>query len=616
MCGICGILNTKNDHYYDMDLLIRMVNAQSHRGPDETNYFLQENLSLGFNRLSIIGLDNGSQPILNEDGSIVLVCNGEIFNYKELKKELLTKGHYFKTDTDVEVIIHLYEEHGIALLDLLEGQFAFALYDFRSQSLYCARDHLGIIPFFYTMIDGAFLFSSEIKSLLECGRVQRNLDLTSLDMVMTFPGITSPRTMFQNISSLSNGHYMKILKDGSIELHEYWDLVFPMIGDETKQRSEESYAEELYYLLEGAVHQRMQSDVGVGFYLSGGLDSSLITALGNLQKPSEMLQTYSIDFPHQHMTEKKYQKIMQSVINSQHHEILVTDNDIVAQMRNVIFHSECMLKESYNAASLLLAKKVNQTGVKVILTGEGADELFAGYIGYKFDHMRNRFDDEDENYIRQKLWGNPNFFYEKDYGNFTRTKQQLYSEAIRCQFAEIDCLKSRIINKQRIRNRDMINQRSYIDYKLRLPDHLLADHGDRMSMANSVECRYPFLDRKVVEFAANLPPDLKLKNYNEKFLLKKVANGLVPASIVKRTKFSFVAPGSSNLIRQNNEYINYIISDEYIRKKSFFDVSYVNKLKKRYKEDGFKLNLPFESDLLITVISLGIFADVFNITSL
>jgi len=289
----------------------------------------------------------------------------------------------------------------------------------------------------------------------------------------------------------------------------------------------------------------------------------------------------------------------------------------------MIYHSECPVKETYNTCSLALSAAAKANGITVILTGEGADELFAGYVGYRFDQLGNRgraksYDLETvlEEEMREKLWGDKDLFYETNHHAHKEIKSALYSEQLNDVFDEFDCLNFPLVNKDRLRGRHFVHQRSYLDFKLRLSDHLISDHGDRMGMANSVEARYPFLDIDLIEFSRHIPPDLKLRGFTEKYVLRKVAEGLVPRSILEREKFGFHAPGSPYLLQQGIEWINDLLSYERIKRQGYFNPDVIERLKKQYSRPDFKLSLPFESDLLIVVLTFGIFLDVFNLPNL
>jgi asparagine synthase (glutamine-hydrolysing) len=616
-----GFVDTRSERKPDKELLVRMTDKLVHRGPDSAGYFVDYYVALGFRRLSIIDLESGDQPIYGEDGSVVLVCNGEIFNYLELRKGLIANGHRFRTKSDVEVLLHLYEEYDIDFLNKINGQFAFVIYDRQNRRLFLARDHFGINPLYYTIVNGLFIFASEIKAILEHPQVSREVDLTGLDQTLSFPGLVSPRTMFKGIQSLKSGHYV-VVQNGEISVREYWDLDYPPLGAGAAVQSEKDYVEELKELLTRSVSYRLQSDVPVGFYLSGGLDSSLIGALINQVSPDTRRHSFSIGFTDEDISETKHQRLMAGFTRSIHNEIIFDWSEIVERLSRMIYHCECPVRESYNTCSLALSAAAQNAGVKVVLSGEGADELFAGYVGYRFDSFR---DGESKSYdletaledeLRERLWGDKDFFYEKDHLALREVKQTLYSARVNESYREFDCLNHSLINKERLRGRHPVHQRSYLDFKLRLSDHLISDHGDRMTLANSVEGRYPFLDIDLVEFSTRLPPDLKLHNYIEKYILKRVAEDLLPREIVKREKFGFHAPGSPYLLRQGIEWINDMVSHERIKRQGYFNPDGIDRVRAKYMQDGFKLNLPFEDDLLIVVLTFGIFLDTFNLPNL
>jgi asparagine synthase (glutamine-hydrolysing) len=620
MCGICGIFDLKSKKRIDAAVIKKMTNQLLHRGPDGMDHYINKNLAFGFSRLSIIDLETGMQPIFNKDRSLVMICNGEIFNYIELRQELTEKGHKFKTQTDVEVVIHLYEDFNTGFLNRLNGQFAFAIFDFKKQQLFCARDHFGVIPFFYTIADDFFIFASEIKAILEHPAVIRDIDLVGLDQVFSFPGLISPRTMFRDIHSLENGHYLVVKDTDNIKNFEYWDLVYPKIAEIEYNDNEAFYTEGLKKLITDSVKLRLRADVPVGFYLSGGLDSSLISAIATQLTPGIRRTSFSIDFEEKDKSEARYQKTTANYIKSFHFEKMFFYSDISERLEKAVYHSESPLKETYNTASLALSEAARQENIKVVLSGEGADEWFAGYPGYKFDkfnQMQTKKSKEgaaDENDLNKRIWGIENFNFEMNLYEFQKIKRELYSENVSQIFGEINSLQYKIVDKEKIRDVDMIHIRSYLDYKLRLVGHLIADHGDRMTYANSVEGRYPFLDKDLVEFVSAIPPGLKLKQFEEKYILKKVAKSMVPEEIIKREKFAFHAPGSPYLLKRNIEYINDLISYENIKRQGYFNPDTVEKLKKQYFNEGFTLNIPYESDLLITVITFGIFLEKFRIS--
>ncbi|HSC21927.1 MAG TPA: asparagine synthase (glutamine-hydrolyzing), partial [Solirubrobacterales bacterium] len=600
MCGIAGYLDLRGERPAEEPVLRAMAETLRHRGPDDEGYFTDGPLGFGFRRLKIIDLEGGAQPMTNEDGSLVLVCNGEIFNYRELREELIAAGHAFRTRCDVEVLLHLYEEHGPALLDRINGQFAFALWDRGARRLLLARDHFGVNPLFYATFDGTFLFGSEIKAILAHPSARREVDLTGLDQVMTFPGLVSPRTVFRGIASLAPGHLLLVDASG-VQEREYWDLLYPCEGEAADAAGEDEHVARLAEALERSVRRRLQADVPVGFYLSGGLDSSLIAALIHEISPQQARHSFSIDFVDASISETRFQETVARRVGSHPHRVTFDWNEIASRLERTLLHCECPLRETYNTCSLALSAAARGAGVPVVLTGEGSDELIAGYVGYRFDRFglrRTAGVSLVEEALRERLWGDRSFVYELDHTGFNEVKTALYSEALAARFAEFDCLAFPLVDRERLRGRHPLHKRSYLDFKLRLSDHLLSDHGDRMAMAHAVEARYPFLDLEVVAAAVATPPELKLHGLTEKYVVKRVAAERVPPEIVRREKFGFHAPGSAYLLQQKVEWVEDMLSPARIARSGYFNPQAVARLKESYSQPGFKFNPTFECDLL------------------
>jgi asparagine synthase (glutamine-hydrolysing) len=621
MCGIVGYVDLKRAGRVEERILDRMANALIHRGPDSRGYFVEPNAGIGTRRLRIIDLETGDQPLFNEDRSLALSCNGEIFNYRELRSELEKKGHSFRTTTDVEVLVHLYEDQGVGFLNKLNAQFAFAIYDRKDGTLFLARDQFGICPLFYTVVDDFFIFASEIKAILQHPSVPRAVNLTGLDQVLSLPGAISPQTLFRDIHSLPSGHYL-IVRNNDVSVREYWDLDYPQLSEAIDAKPEEYYAETLRDRLEQSVRYRLQADVPVGFFLSGGLDSSLIAAMIRRVSPDVQRHSFSIRFSDERLCEAKYQRLVSDSVGSIHHEIPFNDADIALRLRDAVYHSECPLKETYNTASLALSRATRNTGVTVVLNGEGSDELFAGYVGYRFDKGRNGGGKGQDletilgDEMREKFWGDRDLYYEKDEYPFREVKQALYAPDVSAHMSEFECSNFRVINKDRLRGRHPLHKRSYLDFKLRLGHHLIADHGDRMTMANSIEARYPFLDIDLVEFCTQIPPELKLNGFTEKYILKKAAGDLIPRQIVEREKFGFVAPGSPALLQQKIDWVNDLLSYERIKRQGYFNADTVEYLKQQYARKDFKLTLTLDDDLLIVVLTFSLFLELFNLPDL
>jgi asparagine synthase (glutamine-hydrolysing) len=621
MCGLVGCFDTHNQHRIDPEVIQRMTASLTHRGPDSDGYCIDEHAGLGFRRLSIIDLNCGDQPLYNEDRSIVLLCNGEIYNYRELRREMQQKGHVFYTNSDVEVLAHLYEEYGPELLHRLNGQFAFVIYDRRKQQLLLARDHFGVNPLYYAVRNGVFIFASEIKAILEHPDVPREVNLTGLDQIISFPGLISPATMFKGVQSLENGHFL-VVKSGGIHKQEYWDLDYPKLGELEYHRPEQYYVDRLHELLVESIRYRLQADVPIGLYLSGGLDSSLVAMIVEKLYPDTRRHTFSVNFADKGRSEAPYQRMIADSTKAMHHEIVFDTSDVIHRLKQIIYHTECPVKETYDTCAWELSRTVREQGVKVVLAGQGADELFAGYVGYRFDQFHTRRPESRtlammvEEELREQLWGDKDLFYEKEYAAFREVKTALYSDAVNELFHEIDCLNVPLIDREKVRGRHYIHQRSYLDFKLRMVDHLLTDHGDKMALANSVEARYPFLDINLIDFSREIPPELKVKNLSEKYILKRIAEHYLPKQIIQREKFGWHAPGSPELLQQGSDWVHDLLSYDRIKRQGYFNPDTIEFLKHKYAEPGFRLNQPFEDDLLIIVLTFNIFLDLFSLPEL
>lgn len=622
MCGITGIFDLRREGRADDGVIAAMTRVLAHRGPDAEELLVEPDAALGFRRLSIIDLETGDQPLYNEDRSLALVCNGEIYGYRRLREDLRQRGHTLRTETDVEVLVHLYEESGEGLLEGLNGQFAFALYDRRRGSLLLARDQFGICPLYYTVVDGLLLFASEIKALLEHPRVPREVDLVGLDQAFSLPGPISPRTLFRGIHSLPPGHFLRAA-GGDVAVHQYWDLDYPLESDADGDGADRAaLLAELGEHFERSVDLRLQADVPVGFFLSGGLDSSLIAATIHQLSPGTPRHSFSITFSDERISERRYQRLMADRVGSIHHETHFAEEDVATRLERVVYHAECPLKETYDTASMALSQSTRDEGIRVVLNGEGSDELFAGYVGYRFDKRRAdeapRQDLETllGNEIRQRLWGDPELRYEKDELAFREVKEALYSPRLVPSLDEFDCTFFPVVDHQRLAGRHRVHKRSYLDFKLRLAGHLIADHGDRMTMANSVEGRYPFLDLELIDLCRRIPADFKLEGFTEKSILKDVARSRVPAEIVEREKFAFVAPGSPALLQRDLEWVADQLSYERIRRLGYFNPDTVESLKSRYSKPGFRLDQALEDDLLIVILTFGLLQEAFDLPAL
>ena len=611
MCGICGIYNLHKNEKIDGKIVDDMLRAIRHRGPDGEDKFINDQVALGFNRLAFIDLTGGMQPHFNEDKTVVTVCNGEIFNFKELKEDLQQKGHKFRTGNDVEVIVHLYEEYGMDFPNHLNGQFAVALYDEREKQMILVRDQIGICPLFYTVADGRVIFGSEIKAILEYPGIERKLNMKAVDQLMNYPGVVSPNTFFKNIYSLRAGHMLVIRPGQDIKDEEYWDLIY---NPEEEDKGEAYYVERLRDLIQKAISRRLIADVPIGFYVSGGLDSSVVACyIGKFLLNS--YYSFSAEIGEGDLDESRFQKIVHECVKSEHYTTKITEEEIWQNLSKVIYHAESAVKESYDVAAYLLSGLVNQSPAKAVLTGQGSDEFFCGYVGYMVDMFRNMQKGKMspiECEVNERLWGDPYFRYERNHPEIRQIHEKVYSGDVRGEINSFSAWDVSPINVDRVRGLSSQKRRSYIDYKLRLSDHLLGEHGDRMFFSHSVEGRHPFLDKELLDFVITIPDKYKLKGVNEKYILKKAGEGIVPDEILKRKKFPFQAPGMSAMIKKPAG-IDFL-SDDMIRKYGVFDLNYIKELKQIYSQDDFKLMGAYEIDYLLIAMTVTMLCEQYSLT--
>ncbi len=611
MCGICGVYNMKNRNTIEAGLISSMLEKIRHRGPDGEDMFLNHEVGLGFNRLSFIDLTGGMQPIKNEKETVVMICNGEIFNYQELKEDLIAKGHVFRTGTDTEVVVHLYEEYGTDFPKKLNGQFSCAVYDSVKEQLILVRDYVGISPLFYAPFDGRIIFASEVKAILEYPHMTRKLNMKAVDQLMNYPGgAISPQTFFQDIYSLRPGHMLICNKDG-IRDEEYWDIIYPV---ETEDKGLEYYVERTRELLKQSISRRLIADVPIGFYISGGLDSSIVACfVGKFMLDSHY--SFSAEIGDGDLDESRFQKIVKEYVKSNHYNVRITEKEIWDNLPSVIYHAESAVKESYDVAAFLLSKLVSGSPAKAVLTGQGSDEFFCGYIGYTVDQFRKMQKDKmtkEECEVNERLWGDPYFRFERNHPEIRKIHKQIYSERMRGAVDEFSAFAESPVNVERLKGLSDAKRRSYIDAKLRLADHLLGEHGDRMIFSHSVEGRHPFLDKELLEFVFTMPDKYKLNGVNEKYILKKAGEGIVPDEILKRRKFPFQAPGMSSMIKKASQ--TDFISEELIKKYDIFDADKIMELKQLYMQDDFKLMGAYEIDYLLIALTVTMLCEQYHLT--
>ena len=626
MCGIVGILNPSGHPDDIARRITAMADAIAHRGPDDEGRYFGPGIALGFRRLAIVDLVTGNQPMASPDGRIRCVVNGEIFNHRDLRRELEARGHRFRTQSDIEVIPALYRDYGDAFVEYLNGQFGIALWDEDRRRLVLARDPVGIAPLFLARLGQQVLFASEVKALLAHGEVIRKLNPKGLDQILSYPGPISPDTLFDGIESVPPGTLIAIDADGREQRSVYWDLAYPPADEiQAVNGSAEAYVEALEAALLRSIRLRLQADVPVGGYLSGGLDSSLIAAMMGHLEPDANRRTYSITFPDRTIDERQWQRLMAAQIGSQHQERQVSPADIVDRLPTTVHHAEAPLRESYNACSLILSGMVQESGLKTVLTGEGADELFGGYVGYRLDATGTRGPDSTadpdplesmlEAQARRRLWGDASFQYEKRIAALREVKEALYAPDLAAALDQFDSTADSPIDLGRVAGRSAFHRRSYLDFKLRMADHLLADHGDRVAFAHGVEARYPFLDPHVIAVARTIPPALMLEGGEEKAILKRLARRWLPSAIVDRRKFSFVAPASPDLLRTRANWVFDLLSPAKIARDGVFNAGTVADLIELYQQPDFAVNQTYQDDLLMIVLTYGLFADQFGVSA-
>jgi asparagine synthase (glutamine-hydrolysing) len=610
MCGIAGYFQLKDKCAPDYDLIGRMVRQIQHRGPDEFGAYFDEYCALGQARLSIIDLSGGSQPLCNEDGTLWISFNGEIFNYIELRPELEKLGHVFKTKSDTEVIVHAYEQWGKECMSRFNGQFAIAIYDKKSRSLFLTRDRMGIRPVFYTVHNDRVTFASEIKAIFCDPTIPRKIDYKGLDEVFTWWTTAAPRTVFENVRELEAGTWVEI-KNGRPTAGRYWNLDYPESFDKT--RSINSWAEELHALLVDAVRLRLRADVPVGGYLSGGLDSSATTALIR-HFTDTPIETFSIAFHDKAYDESSYQKQMAEFLGTSHHQIHCTYHDIAENFPKVIWHTERPIVRTAPTPLLMLSSLVRRHNFKVVLTGEGSDEVLGGYDLFKETLIRKFWSRNPDSKWRPLLLrrlyptlplsaARARFYLETFYKaglsqtdryyfshiprmNTTTKIKEFFTDDVRAAVAGHNAAESFGINlPENFFAWHHLVRAQYLEAKSLLACYLLSSQGDRVSAANSVEGRFPFLDHRVVEFAATIPPLYKIHGLKEKFILKKAMEKELPRQIIDRVKQPYMAPDSNSFVQDDSpEYIAQTLSQESLDSVGIFKSEPVAMLREKCKK--------------------------------
>jgi len=611
MCGIAGVIDLSGNRPPDLDLLRRMAGALRHRGPDEFGVYRDVRAGLAHARLSIIDLAGGQQPMANEDGTVRVAFNGEIFNYVELREELREAGHRFATASDTEVLVHGWEAWGPDLPTRLRGQFAFAIWDSARATLFLARDRVGIRPLYHAEVEGRIHFASEVKAIFADPRVPRRFDPEGIDQVFTFWTTVAPTTPFEGVRELPPGTTLtvEIARGGSPRTRtaRYWEPRFPEDGAPHALSVTDAAAALLDKLEEATRLRMIRSDVPVGSYLSGGIDSSVIAALGRRATDGEF-RTFSIRFADEEFDETAFQRMMVERLGSSHAEILCRRADIARVFPDVIRFTERPVLRTAPAPLYALSGLVREAGFKVVLTGEGSDEVLAGYDLFREDKVRRFWSRAPESPCRplllerlypylarspvsaramaRKFFGQgldrsaaPDFSHAPRWSSASALKR-LFSEDLRASVAGIDAVARLVSNlPEAFPSWAPLARAQYLEMTTLLSGYLLSSQGDRMLMAHSVEGRFPFLDHHVVEFCNGLPPSYKLRVLDEKHLLKRAAAGLIPDAILRRPKQPYRAPDAPSFVGAGApDYVEDLMGSARIAEAGLFEPGSVERL--------------------------------------
>lgn len=606
MCGICGKLSFDPEAAISGALIGAMLQSISHRGPDDRGIYASGPVGLGHARLSIIDLAGGHQPLANEDGTVWIVFNGEIYNFRELRAFLSAKGHVFKTHTDTEVIVHLYEELGPRCVERLRGMFAFALWDENTRTLLLARDRVGIKPLYYSLSDSAIVFASELKAILADGTIKREIAPEIVDRFLTFLYVPGENTLLRGIQKLAPGHYL-LVRNGKAELRQYWDLRFTKSSQFTTPKSA---AQGLLNLLAEVVELHMIADVPVGVLLSGGVDSAAVLGCA-AEETGKQISTYTVGFSDARFAdERPYAKLAADAFSTRHHEMTISAQDFSDFLPRYVWHMEEPVCEP-PAIALYYVSKLARSDVKVLLSGEGGDEAFAGYSNYRsvvwLERLKQLWPACNSTAARTLSSFNswlrsariakyaplvaatfPNYYYSRTSTPYRYSGNglgELYSSEF---LTSID--KSYTIEPLRdlfsaVKDESILDQMLYIDTKTWLPDDLLIK-ADKMTMANSLELRVPLLDHRLLEFAASLPAHLKLNGFTLKYIWRKALSDRVPKPILKRRKAGFPVPYESWLRNECRNGVRAILNDSKTLQRGYFQKACVEKLIQANNERG------------------------------
>jgi len=600
VCGICGIVREPG-HKVDLTLIGEMTDLMRHRGPDERGVWVNPSgeVGLGARRLSIIGVANGSQPILNEDQSCALVANGEIYNYKTLKNDLVVHGHKFATDTDVEVILHLYEQEGLSLAKLMNGMFAFAIWDQKRERLVLCRDRMGIKPLFYMQLRDRVVFASEIKSIICDPSIPRELDLQAMHDYFTFDYVPGEQTIFKGVREVQQG-CTAVFERGAMRTIRYWDLSY---NPDVRPRPIYYYEERLRDLLSESVRKRLMSEVPVGVLLSGGMDSSAIAAYV-ARHSSQRVKTFSIGFKERSFDERRYARMIARRFGTEHHEMVLTARHVLEVLESQI---RCFDEPFADGAAIPTWHLCKMAGehITVALSGEGGDEAFAGYdthAAYRLaswlrwmpaflrdgvarplvdlipvSDKKVSFDFRAKRFIRGIGLPVPEAHLFWRVVLTEAEKSRLYSAALREQMRVLPSVRIFADLFEKCNAKDALNRLLYIDSKVFLPDDLFVKN-DRMSMAHSLETRVPMTDPDLLDFASTIPPEMKLKGLRTKHILRDAMRGMLPNPITKKKKVGFDMPLGKWLKRELYDFMQDAFRTQKLRDADLFDWKFVDRM--------------------------------------
>ncbi len=596
MCGICGFISLRENLEQKKPLIRKMCSLLTHRGPDEEGFYFKGNVALGHRRLSIIDLSGGQQPMGNDDGTIWIVYNGEIYNFPEIKLDLEKKGVRFKTRSDTEVILKGYELLGTDILDHLNGMFSFAIWDEKEKRLFAARDRLGKKPFYYHFDGKRLIFASELKSIIVHPDVPRKINSEAVDKFFSYNFIPAPLTIFKDIYKLRPGHYL-LWENGQLTVRQYWDVKYK---SDHVYKTEYDYVEHLYEVLKASVKRRLISDVPLGAFLSGGMDSSVIVGLMSLinEKP---VKTFTIGFEEQGYSEIDDARLIADHFHTEHHEFRVK-SEAIDLVPRLVWHFDEPFADS-SAIPTYYVSKIARENVTVILSGDGGDELFAGY---------NRYTNRDLYAGYKKI---PRIFREGIVGPVARAipfqltgrnfllelsllerkenfewieiypyiKSELYSSDFKKVSKTINHPNSVIHYWKNMPDSPLLSQMQYSDTKVYLPEDILTK-VDRMSMANSLETRAPLLDYEVVEFAANIPARMHFSDGKGKYVLRKMARKFLPEQIFQKKKQGFAIPANEWFRNELWDMTSDLLTGQRFQSRGYFDSRNVSKILQEHKK--------------------------------